>query len=46
MEIKGEYQIAALPHVGSFLPARNVNSLVDLGRLLSDAPAAGRRVGA
>jgi uncharacterized protein with von Willebrand factor type A (vWA) domain len=27
---------AMMPHVDRFLPAHNVNSLVDLGRLLSD----------
>jgi uncharacterized protein with von Willebrand factor type A (vWA) domain len=37
---------AMLPHVDSFLPAHNVNSLVDLGRLLSEAPASGRRLAA
>jgi uncharacterized protein with von Willebrand factor type A (vWA) domain len=34
---------AMLPYVDRFLPAHNINSLLDLGRLLSEGPSTARR---
>jgi uncharacterized protein with von Willebrand factor type A (vWA) domain len=34
---------AMLPYVDRFLPAHNINNLLDLGRLLSEGPSATRR---